>query len=217
MLLPPISLLIGFSFSSVRQLLSSRSLGKYLQYMPLLLMTLAIGYGLYHEKEYLFTLTPLEVSRATYGANPFPEALQIARYLKDHTLPRDRIVVLGSEPEIYFYADRLSATGHIYMYGLMDNQPYAERMQLEMIREIEMTQPKYVVISHVQTSWMIQPTSLPILFNWKNYYVGTQYDLVGVVDILSYFITCYLWEDKIKGYTPLSEDYLTVFKRKDGM
>jgi hypothetical protein len=217
MLLPPISMLIGFSFSSVSQFLSSCRLGKYLQYIPLFLMMVAIGYGFYHEKEYLFTLTPLEVSRVTYGANPFPEALQIALYLKEHTSANDRIVVFGSEPEIYFYADRLSATGHIYMYGLMDNQPYAERMQLEMIREIETTQPKYVVISNVQTSWLVQPTTLPILFNWENYYVGTQYDTVGVVDILGYFYTRYLWDDKIRGYTPLSDDNLTVFKRKENV
>ena len=46
------------------------------------------------------------------------------------------MAVLGSEPEIYFLARRHSATGYIYTYGLMEAQPFARRMQDEMIREI---------------------------------------------------------------------------------
>jgi hypothetical protein len=217
MLLPAVALLIGFSSVSASRFLSSRPSGKYLRYAPLLLLTAAIGYGLYQEREYLFTLTPREVSSATFGSNPFPETLEIARYIKDHTSGNDRIAVFGSEPEIYFYADRLSATGHIYMYGLMENQPHAERMQVDMIREIEAARPKYVVMANVQASWLIRPSSPRILMNWERNYVQEQYDLVGVVDIVDFNTTRYLWDEKAAGYTPVSDAYLTVFKRKGGV
>ena len=49
---------------------------------------------------------------------------------------------LGSEPEIYFYSHRHSATGYIYTYGLMEPQKYAHQMQQEMIHEIERASPK---------------------------------------------------------------------------
>ena len=84
-------------------------------------------------------------SRLTYGTNPFPESLKIAQYLKEHTSSEDSIAVLGSEPQIYFYAHRHTATGYIYMYPLMEPQPYALRMQEEMIREIEASRPAYLV------------------------------------------------------------------------
>jgi len=47
--------------------------------------------------------------------------------------------VLGSEPQIYFYSGRRSATGYLYMYSLTEEQKYALRMQKEMIGEIEKT------------------------------------------------------------------------------
>jgi hypothetical protein len=177
-------------------------------------LTAAISYGLFQEREYLFTLTPREVSSATFGSNPFPETLQIARYIKDHTSMNDRIAVFGSEPEICFYADRLSATGYIYMYGLMEIQPHAERMQVDMIREIEAARPKYVVMVNVQASWLIRPSSPRILMNWERNYVQEQFDLVGVIDIVDFDTTRYLWDEKATGYDPVSDTYLLVYKRK---
>jgi hypothetical protein len=214
MLLPAVAILIGFAALSASRLLSSRSSGKYLRYAPLLILTAAISYGLFQEREYLFTLTPREVSSATFGSNPFPETLQIARYIKDHTSMNDRIAVFGSEPEICFYADRLSATGYIYMYGLMEIQPHAERMQVDMIREIEAARPKYVVMVNVQASWLIRPSSPRILMNWERNYVQEQFDLVGVIDIVDFDTTRYLWDEKATGYDPVSDTYLLVYKRK---
>jgi hypothetical protein len=217
MLLPAVAILIGYLHVSASRFLSYRPSGKYLRYVPILLLTAAIAFGFYQEREYLFSLTPREVSSAAFGSNPFPEALQIAGYIKEHTSADDRIAVFGSEPEIYFYADRLSATGHIYMYNLMENQPHAERMQLDMIREIEAYRPKYIVMTNVQASWLIRPSSPRILMNWGRNYVNELYDLVGVVDIINFDTTRYLWNEKALGYTPASDTYLTVFKRKGGV
>src|SRR5439155_711705 len=80
----------------------------------------ALLYPVYRERAFFFILPPEQVSRATYGTNPFPEAPVIAQRIADDTLPEDRVAVLGSEPEICFYARRRSATGYIYMYGLME-------------------------------------------------------------------------------------------------
>jgi len=38
--------------------------------------------------------------------------------LRAHTAPTERIAVIGSEPQIYFFAQRHAATGYIYMYAL---------------------------------------------------------------------------------------------------
>jgi hypothetical protein len=40
----------------------------------------------------------------------------VASYLKEHTEPEDHLAILGSEPQIYFYSGRKSATGYIYTY-----------------------------------------------------------------------------------------------------
>ena len=78
--------------------------------------------------------------------NPFEESIAVAQYIRDHSAPDARIAVIGSEPEIYFYAHRHSATGYIYTYALMEPQPNARKMQRDMMREIETNQPEYLVL-----------------------------------------------------------------------
>jgi hypothetical protein len=174
----------------------------------------AAAYGFYQERFVFFELSPTEASRASYDENPFPEALPIAAHIKNNTSPRDRIAVLGSEPEIYFYADRLSATGHIYMYGLMERQPYAEMMQEQMIREVEAARPAYLVDVSVAKSWLIRPTSPHTLLNWKKEYLRDHYDRVGVVDIVDSATTRYVWGPEARSYTPVSHAFVEIFRRR---
>jgi hypothetical protein len=216
LLLPSAAVLVGAAASAATQLFPSAHPTKFREFIPVLLITGAISFGLFHEKDYLFSMTPLEVSRASYGNNPFPEAPQIARYLKNHTSPNDRIAVLGSEPEIYFYADRLSATGYIYMYGLMENQPNAELMQQQLIHEIETARPKYIVVVNVAKSWLVMNYSKGYVLDWGENYIRKLYDLVGVIDIIDGITTRYLWDRNAAGYAPSSGSYLTVFKRREG-
>lgn len=217
LILPAAAILIGAAVHSAGVFLSSPTGAGYRQFIPHALVMIAISFGIFHEREHFFTLTPLEVSRATHGHNPFSEALQVARYLKDHTTPSDRIAVLGSEPEIYFYADRLSATGYIYMYGLMEDQPHAERMQRQMIREIEQARPKYIVAVNVDFSWLVRPASQRVVLDWGERYVRDLYDVAGVIDIVDFNTTRYAWDGAAAGATPGPGSSLTVFKRKEGM
>lgn len=214
LLLPAVSLMAGAAASaSERYIQKSHSLRRAI--MPLLLI-IVIGFGLYNERSYLFYLSPSQISRSLYGANPFPEAVEIARYIQERTAPDDRIAVLGSEPEIYYYANRLSATGYIYMYSLMENKPSAEQMQLEMIKEIERTKPKYIVVVTVHSSWLSRVDSPYLLLNWKERYMHNHYQLVGVADIINPEFTRYLWgEEDSRHYTPVSSEFVKVYKRMD--
>ncbi|MCG6537854.1 MAG: hypothetical protein L7F78_24825, partial [Syntrophales bacterium LBB04] len=80
--------------------------------------------GLYTERNYFFIEKPTTLSRLIYGANPFPESIKIGEYVKSNSNTEDKIAVLGSEPQIYFYSQRRSATGYIYMYYLMEKHDY---------------------------------------------------------------------------------------------
>lgn len=214
MLLPAIALLTGAAVSRAEAMFPSlASKGRWSGAAGCMLF-LAVAYGTVSERDYFFTMTPQEASRAIHDRNPFPEAVQIGQYLKDHTSIKDRIAVLGSEPEIYFYADRLSATGHIYMYSLMENHPYARQMQMEMIREITATEPRYVVMVKINTSWGGKADSSLLLLNWGERLLREQYEQVGVIDIVDRSTTRYLWDNDAKGYNPVSGKYVTVHKRK---
>ena len=96
-----------------------------------------------------------------------------------------RVAVIGSEPQIYFYAKRLSATGYIYTYELMEPTPFALQMQQEMCREIEAAKPEFMVFVHVDSSWLAEPNSSRFIYQWAGQYVESYYHPVGLADIVS--------------------------------
>ena len=211
--LPAVALLAGLAVAASERVISRASPGNALRFIPLCLFMAAALYGFCQEKEYLFLDSPLEVSRSIYGVNPFPESLQIARYLREHTVANDTIAVIGSEPEIYFYAGRPAATSYIYMYGLMENQPFADAMQEEMIRQIEKWRPKYIVMVNTPASWLESEGSSDLIFRWASGYLDVKYDPVGIIDILTLTKTVYLWDSQIAGYRPESVSSVVVYKR----
>ncbi len=162
-----------------------------------------------------FRLTPVQACRAIYGGSPFPESVEVGRYLAAHCPPVARIAVLGSEPEIYFYSHRRSATGYICTYPLMEPQPYAVEMQKEMIREIEKANPDYVVFVCVTTSWLRFPSSNPLIFDWFGKYQQEHLQLAGLVEIASDGPTEYRWFDPPEtNVQTTAGSRLAIFKRR---
>ena len=212
LLLPAAALLAGISIGAVRNsLLSQRSL--ILKYgLPLLLAGICVYGSVYQHRHFLFRRTPFQLSRMVYGLNPFPESLQIAQFIRANTDEKDRIAVLGSEPQIYFYSGRRSASGYIYMYALMEDHDYALTMQKEMIQDIESAQPKFIVFVNVPTSWLRSQTSHTLLHNWLQNYQSKYYELVGLVTI-SQQDTRYYWAQNVK-WPPDSPLWVAVLQRK---
>jgi hypothetical protein len=166
------------------------------------------------ERSYLFSMGPRELSRAMYGTNPFVEAVAIGSYIKQRTDPSDQVAVLGSEPEIYFYADRRAATGYIYTYALMEPQRFASQMQTEMIKEVESAHPRYLVFVRIDHSWLVTPASDQHIVGWARDYVGRCYDLVGVADVFSDEESSVVWDDAAQNYEAQSDNLVYTFRRK---
>jgi hypothetical protein len=186
-----------------------------LPWPAVLLLLTAAGFVVWQQQEFFFLWTPTQACRAMYGPFPFPESVVIADYLKRHTKPDQQIAVLGSEPEIYFYAQRRSATSYITVYSLMTAQPSARKMQQEMCRQIEAAQPEYLVYVNVRSSWQLFPyNSDRFLLDWSQRYLHTYYRPVGLVDIVSPEFTDYRWDDRAVGAEPRSRDHVWIFQRK---
>jgi hypothetical protein len=173
----------------------------------------ALALSLFTQREFLFRLSPLEASRELYERNPFPEAIPVASYIRAHSAKTSRVAVLGSEPEIYFYADRHSATCHIYMYGLMEAQPYALRMQEDLIREVTEAAPEFVVDVVGDKSWLRDEDSPARIFEWWSAY-RAHYRLVGVAEVTPDGHSAYRWDAAAEGYRPFSDSYLAVYKKE---
>jgi hypothetical protein len=213
-LLPAVSLLVGIfvDYSDMKIAASFKS--PYLRFAGLVIFIVAILTGIVSQKEYLFQDGPVKVSRTFYGQNPFPEAVEIAKFLKSASSASDKIAILGSEPEIFFYSKRHSATGYIYVYGLMEIHQYSLRMQREMINEIESSRPKFIVLVQVDTSWLIRKESERYIFNWLENYLSRNYYLVGVADTVSEETTIYKWYTDAARYVIRSPYHTLVFERR---
>jgi hypothetical protein len=215
LLLPVISLLFGTGVNTL--CFRSAILGKRPITGHVVLWTIivaALAHTLFYERRILFQLPPKQVSREIYGINPFPESCVIADSLKAWTSPHEKIAVIGSEPQIFFYSNRRSATRYIYTYALMEYHPFALQMQGEMIREIESISPQFLVYVNIEISWLARPRSYTKIFEWFNSYQRSSYEIVGVADIISNNETVYKWGSEAKGYSLRSACWMAVFKRK---
>lgn len=181
LMLPAVSLLAGLAVSCITDKLSTWQSTPILNAAPMLLFLAAFAYSIYGQRQAFFQMTPLELCRSLYGANPFPEALDVARLVKNQTPKGSPLAIVGSEPEIFFYANRPSATGYIYTYELMEPQKYTAIMQSEMIAEIEKAQPELLIYVDVPLSWLPPPEGANMyIFEWLRTYLAQNYRLLAV-------------------------------------
>ena len=189
--LPAVALLGGVAVSVASRWEAQRNGISRLSGWPVWICVVAVAAAITTNCGIWFMLTPVQATRAIYGPDPFPEAEVVAKFIRENSPPGARLAVLGSEPEIYFLARRRPATGYIYTYGLMEPQPFARKMQDEMIREIETSAPDLVVFAdNPLFSWGRWPDSDPKIFDWWNSY-QTNYTLVGLADVISSTETIY--------------------------
>jgi 4-amino-4-deoxy-L-arabinose transferase-like glycosyltransferase len=170
LMLPAFALLVGLAVESLATLGSSR-----MRVVAAVLLGLVLPDNVWAQRRLFFESTRGEVCERLYPGNPFPECVAVGRWIREHSTPEARVAVVGSEPQIYFYARRHSATGYIYTYALMEAQPYASLMQREMIQEIERAQPEFLVIVENPFSWLKRATSDEAIFEWAGKYADRNY------------------------------------------
>ena len=184
LLIPAVSLLTGIGVGSATEMLRDRQYTTAWVAAPALLFAAGFVITLVQEHKTLLAPDSATANRRMYPSNPFPEAREIAEYVKNNSSPDAKIVVFGSEPEIYFFSQRHSATGYIYVYSLMEDQPYAQTMQQEMIREVTRAQPDFAIFVDDGLSWFWQPgESREAFLEWIRTFVNGNYEKVAQVEI----------------------------------
>ena len=208
--LPAVCLFVGVAVSHGRKLLPQQTL---YQGIPVLLFATALGGAIYLGRGPLFYLPPAALMQALYAGNPFLKTEAIGQYIRQHSAPDARVAVLGSEPEIYFTSRRHSATGYIYMYGLMEPQPFALEMQKEMIREMEAAEPQFIVMVEFEFSWLRRRNSYPLILDWTSSYLPNRYHAVAVLDYISPTQIEEAWGPDAARREPHGDDFVIVFER----
>ena len=214
LMLPAVGLLVGAGCTLARQRLRRSSLGPLGAFLPTAVFL--AGCGMVLQRIHGITLKNRRLPFARgFRYVAFVAAPELARYISNHSSPASRIAILGSEPEIYFYAHRHAASGYIYMYDITSTAVHAAEMKQEMFREIEAAQPEFVVDVHDPFSWSVgfSPEEQRIR-EWLDQYLKSgNYQRVAVAENVAGQIV-YRWDSDAAGYSPASEFYICVYQRK---
>jgi 4-amino-4-deoxy-L-arabinose transferase-like glycosyltransferase len=185
LVLPALALLNGVMLSRAVYLIRhDKSIELFLALAALVLGAAGFVSGLAGHGGVWFGLAPDAAGQRMFGGTLFAETRQLGEFIRHNTPATARLAVIGSEPEIYFYARRRSVTGYIYVYPLMEKQRYARQMQEEMVREIETAQPDYVVYVSDPMSWLQREESEPHLQQWWERYRPDHYEMIKLVPVM---------------------------------
>ena len=185
LVLPALALLNGVMISRAVYLLRhDKSIELFLALAAVVLCGVGFVSGLVAHGEIWFGLTPAKAGERMFGGTLFAETRRLGEFIRDNTPPNAKLAVIGSEPQIYLYSRRRSATGYIYVYGLMEKQRYAARMQEEMIAEIEAARPEYIVYVEEPMSWLRRPESGTRIFEWWESYRQTHYEMLKLMPVM---------------------------------
>ena len=147
------------------------------------LVVAPLAHSVFRQRKAFFTMTPTEFSRGVFGVNPFVESPRIGAWIREHTAPGDRIVVFGSEPQIYFHAKRRASTGHIYTYPLTTGGALARSFEAQWIEEVQAHPPEVAVLVHTHSSWFAERSVRPErLLAWIPDFLRS-YELALAVDV----------------------------------
>jgi len=210
---PTTALLIACAVSTAGHLWRQKHGATKLGQWPVAVFALALAVTIWNCRTIWFEAPPSQVARWSHGPEPFPEAEPVSQWIRSNSKPDARVAIIGSEPEIYFLSHRHSATGYIYTYALMEPQPFALQMQREMMREIETNSPEFIVFVNVPTSWFQMPNSDLTIFRWWDSY-RTNYNIVGIADIISPTNTQYVWGDDLVRYGKPKHNGLEIYLRR---
>jgi 4-amino-4-deoxy-L-arabinose transferase-like glycosyltransferase len=211
LMLPAVSLLAARAFTPAAAWLAARPLSL-ARGAPWILFALLWAVVSWFCVGAFFLWKPEDVIARIYFRNDFQIYPVIGDYLKRHLPPTATIAVLGSEPALLFYAHRRSVTGYIYMYDLVQDQPFRERMEKEMISEVERGRPDYIVFVNVVYSWMpYPPECLEKIRDWMFRYTDSQYDPCGVV---TFPPNLYIWGPECLQHVPFGHRCVMIFQRR---
>ncbi len=183
----------------------------------LAIVAAAAIFQLWNEQWFLFKATPQEYLKKAYQTTkPFVEAYDVAQYIKSVTSENQRILVLGSEPQIYFYADRISASAHIYMYPLMEEQPFAVQMQEQMLQQISAARPAYLILVDDLSSWLAVSEKGMTFREKLGSLAAGSYELDGVAAVSRKNESFSVFGERSRQFVPNTSSRILVYKLRKG-
>jgi Dolichyl-phosphate-mannose-protein mannosyltransferase len=164
-LLPPLALIAAFGAQWLSELRPWRSSW----IPPALFGLLLVVLPLKTLCPFWFSYTPADAVRTIYPGNFFAEMPEFAARIAQVTSSEQRVFVFGAEPELLFYAQRVSATRYIFLFPLYGPYRNARQKQTAAADEIQRASPAAAV--YVPNDLFFNPGSDQYFTDWSFSYM----------------------------------------------
>jgi dolichyl-phosphate-mannose-protein mannosyltransferase len=183
--MPAAALCAGIGVCALRQALIEKRCNAFVAWLPVIYFALVFGISVRAQYKKFFCLDPASLNEKIFGQDPFSEAIAVGNYIKAHSSEQETLAVFGSEPEICFYSARHCASSYLHMYPLMEKQRYAQRMESDMMQQVQQARPRFLVYVDALRSWETKPAygENPELLTSTWAYAHRGYELVDQVAI----------------------------------
>jgi len=122
---------------------------------------------------FLFNYTLAEAVNKIYPDNHFAEKKVLAARLAEVTRPNDRVFIFGAEPEIFFYAQRVSATRYIFLFPLYG--PYSDAKERQIATANEITSNAPAAALYLPNRLFFTPDSEQYFTQWSLNYISQNF------------------------------------------
>ncbi|HWX23241.1 MAG TPA: glycosyltransferase family 39 protein [Candidatus Binatia bacterium] len=117
--------------------------------------------------------TPAQAAARIYPGEPFAHMPELGRRLAEVTAPAERVFVFGAEPELFFYARRVSASRYIFLFPLYGPYRDARQMQSAAAEEVERNRPATAVF--MPNRLFLLPGSEQFFTRWAFSYLRSNF------------------------------------------
>jgi hypothetical protein len=152
LLLPAVALCVGIAVECAERELRAHNVGR-VAYVPVLLFTIAYVASVHGQWKTYFHLDPPALARKVHCDQPYSEAVEVADFIKARANSEDQIGIIGSEPEICFYARLRCATSYLYAYPLVEKQAFDKQMQDDMLSQLQSSRPRFLIYEDDDRAW----------------------------------------------------------------
>jgi hypothetical protein len=153
------------------------------------------------------------VLRAAHKGNYFYSHKRVGDLLNNQIAPDDRLMVFGSEPQIYLYTKKRAPTRHFYTSFTSKAIPEAAGWQQEVIDDVIYDKPEYIVFIVEPISWLFKEASSRTMYNWAYHYMIQGYTTIAYVELNPRGPATIIEGTQAQNYTPASEHYIIISRR----
>lgn len=177
-LAPPLALAGGQGF----RMISDRVRGRRARvFVTVACAAAVLASPIFFGRDYFLERDPNVISRDYFGDNPFPESKPVADYVAARTAADDRVLIVGSEPQILFYAKRRSPSAFLMMYPLTSVHARYLEFQRQLIADVKAHPPAFIVeMVHIPTSLTPDEDADPQALRFLSELIGRDYTLERV-------------------------------------